>query len=132
MPRALAYLDLGAIPAALTVTTFIGAASYDRLGIWMRAGDVDGDGIVDIAVGADEVDTTVDDDPNSGAVYVIRGGAHLAADQIVDLADFGTMDFPGALAGHVAKLEPPTDSDEATTSAPPARSATSTATARAR
>ena len=106
------YLDLGAIPAALTVTTFIGAASYDRLGIWMRAGDVDGDGIKDIAVGADEVDATVDVTQNSGAVFVLRGGSHLAADQTVDLADFGTMDFPGTLAAHVAKIKPPTGSNK--------------------
>ena len=106
------YLDLGAIPAALTVTTFIGAASYDRLGIWMRPGDVDGDGITDIAVGADEVDATVDVTENSGAVFVLRGGSHLAADQTVDLADFGTMDFPGTLAAHVAKIKPPTGSNK--------------------
>ena len=91
----------------VTATTFVGASSYDRLGIWMRTGDIDGDDILDIVVGADEVDAT----PgmvtlNNGAVYVIRGGSHLDADQIVDLADFGPMD-PSGVAGHVARIDPP-------------------------
>ena len=52
------YLDLGAIPRDRDRHHVLGAASYDRFGIWMRAGDVDGDGIDDIVVGADEVDAT--------------------------------------------------------------------------
>jgi hypothetical protein len=109
-----AYVDLGSIPAALTATTFIGAASGDRLGIWMRAGDVDGDGTADIVVGADQVDKTVAmvNEVHRGAVYVIRGGAHLNADQVVDLADFATMGFPDALEDHVALIEPPAGSNE--------------------
>jgi hypothetical protein len=107
------HLDLGAIPAALTAATFVGASSYDRLGIWMRTGDVDGDGIDDIVVGADEVDDTVGMVTlNNGSVYVIRGGAHLEADQTVDLADFGTVDFVVALDGHVAWLRPPPGSND--------------------
>jgi hypothetical protein len=109
----LAYLDLGAIPGAITATTIVGASSYDRFGLWMRAGDVDGDDVADIVVGADEVDKTVGMtlEQNRGAVYVIRGGAHLAATQTIDLALFGTMSFPVALAGKVALLEPPAGSD---------------------
>jgi hypothetical protein len=38
-----------------------------------------------------------------GAVYLIRGGAHLAATQTVDLAAFGA----GALDGHVARVDAP-------------------------
>ncbi|MCI0582594.1 MAG: hypothetical protein L0227_06810, partial [Chloroflexi bacterium] len=108
----LAYLDLGSIPMTIAATTLVGPASYDRLGIWMRTGDVDGDDVMDIVVGADEVDKTVAMtlEANRGAAYVIRGGAHLAATQTVDLLAFGTMAFPVALQGHVALLEPPAGS----------------------
>lgn len=102
------YFDLGAPPADVKLVTFVGSLAYDRLGIWMRTGDIDGDGIADIAVGADEVDQAGQSVTyNSGAVYVIRGGAELAAaPAVVDLANFGST----ALAGHIALLLPPTGS----------------------
>ena len=101
---ALEYLDLSA-PAPTTVLfTLYGAEAYDRLGIWVRAGDITGDGIADIVVGADEVDNP--DEANRGAVYVIRGGAHLATSRVIDLAEFGTT----VIAGHVARVHPPPDS----------------------
>ncbi|HVR30432.1 MAG TPA: hypothetical protein VMS86_12975 [Thermoanaerobaculia bacterium] len=119
----LAHLDLDCVRpdapeeceplvAGMTAITFVGAASYDRLGIWMRAGDVDGDGIDDIVVGADQVDKVVGGEleTNRGAAYVIRGGAHLAAMKTIDLAAFGTMSFDADLDGHVALLEPPAGS----------------------
>ena len=54
-------------------------------------------------MGADQEDAQGN---NSGAVYVIRGGAHLNHTQNIDLADFGST----ALAGHLAKVVPPADS----------------------
>lgn len=96
----LAYVDLRSPPAALTIATFVGAAQQDRLGIWMRTGDVTGDGVADIVVGADQVSDLV---PHAGAVYVIRGGPHLAGNQTIDLANFDTT----ALPGHIARLRPP-------------------------
>ena len=72
----------------------------------MRTGDITGDGIADIVVGADQEDSP--GAPDSGAAYVIRGGAHLAHTQTIDLADFGNT----ALAGHLARITPPPGSQE--------------------
>ncbi len=99
-------LDLRAPPASVTLTTLVGAAAVDRLGIWMRTGDVTGDGIADLVVGADQEDGAGEND--RGAVYVIRGGAHLAVDQTIDLADPGST----ALTKHLARIAPPPGSEE--------------------
>ncbi|MCG8588736.1 MAG: hypothetical protein MJE66_05545 [Proteobacteria bacterium] len=98
---ALAPLDLAAPAVGVTVTTLVGADAHDRLGIWMRTGDVTGDGIADLVVGADQESRP--GEFRSGAIYVIRGGPELAAGGTVDLADFGAT----ALAGHVARITPP-------------------------
>jgi len=96
------HLDLAAPPpATLAMATFVGANAFDRLGIWVRTGDVTGDGVADIAVGADQASDL--GASHHGAVYLIRGGAHLAATQTIDLAEFGA----GALDGHVARVDPP-------------------------
>ncbi len=94
-------VDLASPPGELTLATFVGAGELDRLGVWMRTGDVDGDGVADIVVGADQED--LEGEENRGAVYVIRGGGHLAHTQTIDLRDFGAT----ALAGHIAKITPP-------------------------
>lgn len=101
----LATVDLLAPPASLTLTTVVGVALRDRLGIWVRTGDIDGDGIADIVVGADQSDEFMEF--NRGSAYVIRGGSHLANGGTVDLANFGST----ALVGHLAKIMPPDDSD---------------------
>ena len=98
---ALEAVDLALPPAALGLTTLVGAEALDRLGIWVRTGDVDGDGIADLLVGADQEDGI--GEPNRGAAYVVRGGPHLADQGTVDLADFGST----ALAGQVLRVEPP-------------------------
>lgn len=101
-------VDLADDPAlmSLTLATFVGPHEAARLGIWMRTGDVTGDGIADLVVGADQFDLPAE--LHRGTAYVIRGGAHLAADQIVDLAAFGTPGFAATgLDGHVARLSPP-------------------------
>lgn len=100
----LSYFDLAAPPAAATVTTLIGANAFDRLGIWMRTGDVTGDGIADIVVGADQQANA--GETHAGVVYVIRGGSHLAVTQTIDLAGFGST----ALVGHLARITPPAES----------------------
>ncbi len=99
-------VDLAAPPAALTVFSLIGPGQFDRLGIWMRTGDISGDGIADIAVGADQQD--LPSGSNNGAVYVVRGGAHLATDAVVDLADFGST----TIEGDLALILPPTGTTE--------------------
>lgn len=110
----LSYWDLGAPPEGTKQITFVGPAAYDRLGIWMRTGDITGDGIADILVGADEVDAEgASVDQNQGAVFVIRGGPHLLnAPEIIDLAEMGTQSFPGSLRGHIARIDPPEGSDD--------------------
>jgi hypothetical protein len=94
-------LDLRAPPAELTLLTFVGANQADRLGIWMRTGDVTGDGIADIVVGADQA--SIVGETHRGEAYLVRGGSHLAATQTIDLASFGAT----ALAGHIARITPP-------------------------
>lgn len=97
----LEFVDLAAPPGTLTLLTLVGAGGLDRLGIWVRTGDVTGDGIADVVVGADQEDAG--GEANSGAVYVIRGGSHLAQDAEIDLQSFGST----PLAGHIARITPP-------------------------
>ncbi len=93
-------VDLRSPPESIDVVTLVGANRFDRLGIWVRTGDITGDGIDDIAVGADQEDTQ---GSNSGTVYVIRGGTHLSSDAEVNLGN-----IPGsALDGQVARVQPP-------------------------
>ena len=102
----LAPIDLAAPPAGVTITTFVGVASSDRLGMWARTGDVTGDGIADLAMSADQLNGS--GTPDCGAVYLVRGGAALAAGGIIDLEDFGTT----ALPGDIARILPPPGSIE--------------------
>lgn len=97
------YFDLANPPAGINVLTILGRATGDRFGIWMRSGDVDGDGIDDIVVAADQEDLS---GPNSGTGYLIRGGTHLKTTAIVDLNDVsGTP-----LEGQLARILPPPQS----------------------
>ncbi|MBT8137611.1 MAG: FG-GAP repeat protein, partial [Gammaproteobacteria bacterium] len=98
-------LDLAAVAGA-RVLTLVGANELDRFGFWFRTGDVTGDGIADILVGADQEDTNGEN--NSGSAWLIRGGAHLDASADIDLAGFGTT----TLAGHVLRIEPPAGSED--------------------
>jgi hypothetical protein len=101
-----AYIDLAADNSSLGVTTIAGASTGDRLCMWARNGDLSGDGIDDIAIGADQEDrvlmsSTVDD---AGAVYLVRGGSHLYGAGEIDLADFGTAN---ALPGNLMRVRLP-------------------------
>jgi len=96
--------DLGSPPAGSTMTTFVGAQALGRLGMWMRTGDFTGDGIADIAVGADQ--QTNGGEIHAGVVYLIRGGAHLDANQTIDLASFGAT----TMNDHLARVTPPAGS----------------------
>lgn len=71
------------------VVRISGSAAGDRLGIWVTAGDVDGDGALDLLLGADQADGPDGERPDSGAIYVIFGGQELPAE--VDLADPGEL-----------------------------------------
>ncbi len=94
-------IDLAAPPAGVTLFTLHGAQALDRVGIWMRTGDVTGDGVSDFVVGADQTDDGGEN--NRGTAWLVRGGPHLASNASVDLADFGAS----TLAGNLAKLSPP-------------------------
>ncbi len=101
-------IDLRAPPSEIAVATAIGVAQTARLGIWIRSGDVTGDGVADIAVGADQENGA--GQTHRGAVYLLRGGAHLATSQTIDLAELGSPSF--ALAAQVARLRPPAAANE--------------------
>ena len=95
-------LDLAAPAPGLTLFTITGADTQDRLCMWARTGDITGDGVADLAVGADQFGP---DATHRGALYVLRGGAHLNQNVTVDLGDMGQVGF--ALAGHLAQILPP-------------------------
>ena len=94
-------IDLASPPAVgVTLTTIVGGQALGRLGIWIRTGDVTGDGIADLLIGADQENSG--GEGHSGAVYLVRGGAHLLAGGTVDLSDIST-----ALPGNLAQILPP-------------------------
>lgn len=99
-------LQLDAPPPEAAVLTIVGAQPFGRFGIWMRAGDIDGDGTADIVVGADQEQHV--GARHSGAIYVIRGGSHLAAGGVVDLA----APAGSALDGNVLRITPPPGATE--------------------
>lgn len=104
-------LDLRAPPPALTLLTFVGAESLGRLGIWMRTGDVTGDGIADLFIGADQEGGGLG--THRGAAYLVRGGPLLDATATVDFVDFGTAAFAASgFDGHVARVGAPTTADD--------------------
>lgn len=96
-----APLRLEAPPPPIPVLTIVGAQVLGRFGIWMRTGDIDGDGVADLVVGADQEQH--DTARHAGAVYVIRGGPHLGGGGRVDLA--AAQGTP--LDGHFLRITPP-------------------------
>jgi hypothetical protein len=100
LARDLVPVELSSPPPQVAVTTVVGAEIQDRMCIWARTGDITGDGIPDIVVGADQEDAA--GESNRGAAWVIRGGPHLANAGTVDVRDFGST----ALEGHLLKIVP--------------------------
>ena len=88
-PRSVDLAAIGGPDAPAGVTTIVGAKAGDRLGIWVFAGDLDGDGARDLVLGADQADGPNGDRADCGAVYVIFGGQPLPA--VIDLADTGAL-----------------------------------------
>ncbi len=95
-------LNLAAPPAGITLFTLFGSDVQDRMCMWVRTGDVTGDGVLDIAVGADQFGNAQD---HLGRVYVIRGGAHLNQALAIDAGQAGQPGF--ALAGNLAQIPAP-------------------------
>jgi hypothetical protein len=83
----IAYLVLGPVHGTRSLyeadARFIGEAANDRAGESVAVGDIDGDGIEDVLVGAPLGDTAGSD---AGAVYLVHG----PASGRVDLADADT------------------------------------------
>jgi len=77
-------IDL-ADPPPGAVTFVYGAAAGDRLGAWVSNADVDGDGIADAILGADEANPG-GDRPEAGTTYVLYGGNALRILATIDLA----------------------------------------------
>jgi len=64
------------------IKVIYGPQQNGRFGIWVDAGDVDGDGIADIVVGIDQLDS--DTRQHIGGAYIIFGSTALP--QVIDLA----------------------------------------------
>jgi hypothetical protein len=94
-------LDLRSPPEGLAILNIYGARAYSRLCIWARNGDVTGDGVDDLAIGADREQHGEDED--TGAVYLVRGGSWLETAEDLDLANFGTI-----ATGKLARVRPRT------------------------
>ena len=70
----------GSAPAG--ITTIYGPKANARFGIWIDTGDVDGDGVADVVVGADQLDS--DAGPHVGGAYIVFGSRELP--RLIDLA----------------------------------------------
>lgn len=99
-------------PNASPALTILGASAENRLGRSVASGDVNGDGIADIIIGAYKV--SLNERIEAGAVYVILGntGISAAAPNTINLAStqaaltiYGESGAPGSLnpAGPVSK-----------------------------
>jgi len=101
-------LDLRSPPGNVPIVTIYGAMATSRFCIWPRNGDVTGDGVDDLLVGADrEASDGVGD---AGAAYLFRGGAYLETTHTIDLQDLST-----ASPGNVARVRPRALGDDGST-----------------
>jgi hypothetical protein len=74
-------------PAEVPGLTVIGARTDDFLGSRAVAGDVDGDGLDDLVIGAQHYDGPQLERPTGGGVFIVRGRADLLADgSLIDLS----------------------------------------------
>jgi hypothetical protein len=82
-----------------------GVASYDQFGASVAAGDVNGDGVSDVLVGASGYDAAGRDE--SGGVFVFYGGANQPAHETLAEADFtlSGADAGDALGTAVAAVD---------------------------
>ncbi|HKQ05457.1 MAG TPA: hypothetical protein VJ464_10010 [Blastocatellia bacterium] len=79
-----AVIDTAAGQAGGVDVTIFGASDGDHLGFSLAIGDVNGDGIADLIIGAPGADAPTRSD--SGAVYVVLGGRSLGNNATVDFS----------------------------------------------
>jgi len=77
-------LDLADLPID-GVTVVHGPQARSRLGVWMATGDVDGDGVQDIVVGADQAGNVTSSDSEAGQTWILHGPQRFG--EVIDLAD---------------------------------------------
>ncbi len=83
--------------------TVYGADPGDQLGRAAAAGDVNGDGIDDIILGAPFADGPAGERTDAGEVYIVYGSGALGADvSAIDLRDGAPLTVYGATAGDLA------------------------------
>ncbi len=86
-------IDLAALEPDDPITLIFGATgsnrvddSGERLGVWVGAGDFDGDHVADVLMGADQVNGPDGQRPHAGMTYVLYGSSALRALATIDLA----------------------------------------------
>lgn len=79
-------------------TVIYGQEAGDSLGLSVRCGDVDGDGIADIVVSAYNAASVNNSRPNAGQVHIVRGARSLPA--VIDLAVDSGIVLYGAVSGY--------------------------------
>lgn len=81
--------DVSSIGSSISGIALLGSNPGDRAGYQARgAGDVNGDGIVDLILSSSSKDSS--GFVNNGAVYVVYGGSHLNSIASLNLEDVGT------------------------------------------
>ncbi len=79
--------------------TIYGADEYDAAGVSVALGDIDGDGIDDLAIGANLADGPGNQRDKCGEVYVLFGKRSIRTDHAIDLTYSAEMTVFGALPG---------------------------------